>query len=163
MQIGDNKVVTLDYVLTINGDKIDESGEQPLTYLHGHNNMIAGFEKNLNGLLKGASYSFDVQPDEGYGKYEQDAVMDLDKSIFLIDGVMSPQVYEGARLRLNDQNGNPFEGVVLELTDDNVKMDFNHPLAGQVLHFEGKIIDVREASSEEISHGHVHGPGGHAH
>ena len=163
MEIGDNKVVTLDYVLTIEGDKIDESGDQPLTYLHGHRNMISGFEKNLLGLSKGANYSFDVSPEDGYGVYNNEAVMDLEKSIFLIDGSMSSQVYEGARLRLNDQNGNPFEGVVLEITDDKVKMDFNHPLAGQKLHFEGKIIDIREASEEEISHGHVHGPEGHAH
>lgn len=163
MEITDNKVVTLDYALTVNGEKIDESGDQPLTYLHGHRNMIPGFEKNLVGLTAGSDYEFDVAPAEGYGEMNEEAVMDLDKSIFLVDGVMSPQVFEGARLRLNDQNGNPFEGVVVNISDDKVKMDFNHPLAGQTLHFTGKIIEIRDASDEEISHGHVHGPGGHAH
>ena len=163
MEITNNKVVTLDYVLTVEGNKVDESGDNPLVYLHGHQNMIPGFEKQLEGLSKDSEYAFDVAPEEGYGAHNEQAVLDIDKNIFLIDGVMSTEVFEGAQLVLDDQEGNSHRGLVLEINDNAVKMDFNHPLAGKQLHFEGKIVDVRDASDEEVSHGHVHGPGGHEH
>ena len=163
MEIGKDKVVTLEYVLTVEGNKVDESGDNPLVYLHGHNQMIPGFEKQLEGLAKGSEYKFEVSPEEGYGPKNDQAVIDIDKNIFLIDGVMSTEVFEGAQLVLDDQDGNSHRGVVLEISDNAVKMDFNHPLAGKQLHFEGNIVDVRDASDDEISHGHAHGPGGHEH
>ncbi|MBR9918139.1 peptidylprolyl isomerase [bacterium] len=163
MQISKDKVVSVHYKLEVNGEKIDESGDQPLVYLHGHNMMIPGFEKNLENLESGAKYDFELKPEEGYGEYTEERVADLDKSIFLIDGTMSPDVFVGAQLRLRNEQGQPLIGVVTEIKDEHVQMDFNHQLAGKTLHFTGEIQDVREATAEEISHGHVHGEGGHSH
>lgn len=163
MEIGNDKVVTLEYVLTVEGNKVDESGDNPLVYLHGHQNMIPGFENSLAGLAEGATYDFVVAAEDGYGPANEQAILDLDKGIFLLDGVLSTEVFVGAQLVLDDQQGNSHRGTVKEVTDDKVKMDFNHPLAGKELHFTGKILEVRDASQDEITHGHVHGPGGHAH
>ncbi len=163
MQISKDKVVSLHYTLEVEGNQIDASGDQALVYLHGHGMMIPGFEKNLSTLSTGDSYDFVVPAAEGYGEYNEQAIADLDKSIFLVDGTMSPQVFEGAQLQLTNQDGQPMVGVVTKITDDHVQMDFNHQLAGKELHFSGKIESVREATAEEISHGHVHGPGGHSH
>lgn len=163
MQISKDKVVAVHYALDVDGQAIDASGDQPLVYLHGHGMMIPGFEKNLADLKAGDSYDFTVAASEGYGERREDAVMDLDRSIFLIDGVMSTQVFVGAQLQLTNQDGHPLSGVVTEVTDEHVQMDFNHMLAGKDLHFTGSIESVREATAEEISHGHVHGPGGHHH
>ena len=163
MQISKDKVVSLHYTLEVEGNQIDASGDQALVYLHGHGMMIPGFEKNLSTLSTGDSYDFVVPAAEGDGEYNEQAIADLDKSIFLVDGTMSPQVFEGAQLQLTNQDGQPMVGVVTKITDDHVQMDFNHQLAGKELHFSGKIESVREATAEEISHGHVHGPGGHSH
>lgn len=163
MQISKDKVVSVHYSLEVDGNKIDASGDQPLVYLHGHGMMIPGFEKGLESLAQGDSYDFKVAAKDGYGEYNQQAVADLDKSIFLVDGTMSPQVFEGAQLQLTNQDGHPMVGVVTKIMDDKVQMDFNHQLAGKELHFQGTIEEIREATPEEISHGHVHGPGGHQH
>ena len=85
------------------------------------------------------------------------------ESIFLVDGNMSTEVFEGAQLQLTNQDGQPMVGVVNAISDDKVTMDFNHQLAGKDLHFTGSIASLREANEEEISHGHVHGEGGHQH
>ena len=163
MQIEKDKVVSVHYRLEVGGEKIDESGEQPLVYLHGHGMMIPGFEKNLESLKKGDKYDFTLEPKDGYGEYNEQAVANLDKSIFLIDGSMSPEIFVGAQVRMRNEEGHPLVGVVQAIEDEHVTMDFNHMLAGKSLHFTGHIDDLRDATSEEISHGHVHGPGGHHH
>lgn len=156
MQISKDTVVSLHYKLQVQGQEIDASHDKPLEYLHGHGMMIAGFEKQLEGLSAGDNYDFVVIPSEGYGEFDQNAVVDLDKSIFMVDGMLSDQVFEGAQLQMTDQNGQRMPGVVLEVAENTVKMDFNHQLAGQELHFTGNIVSVRQASDTEISHGHVH-------
>lgn len=163
MQISKDTVVALHYSLEVEGNKIDASAEQPLVYLHGHGMMIPGFEKNLVNLSAGDKYDFIVPASEGYGNYNEQMVADLDKSIFLIDGTMSPQVFEGAQLQLTNQDGHPMVGVVTKISEEHVQMDFNHQLAGKDLHFTGNIESVRAATADEISHGHVHGEGGHHH
>ncbi len=163
MKIEKNKVVGVHYQLNVEGEKLDASGESPLVYIHGHGMMIPGFEKQLEGLAEGASYDFKVSAVDGYGEYNAEAVAPLDKSIFLIDGSMSSDVFEGAQLRLTNQEGHPMIGVVREIAEDTVTMDFNHALAGKELHFTGSVASLREATEEEISHGHVHGPDGHQH
>jgi FKBP-type peptidyl-prolyl cis-trans isomerase SlyD len=163
MNIKKDTVVSVSYTLTVEGNQVDASGDKPLTYLHGHNQMIPGFESQLEGLAEGESYEFSVAPENAYGEYNNEAVVDLDKSIFLVDGVMSTDVFEGAQLRMSDSDGNPLIGSVVSIGDDKVKMDFNHILAGKTLNFTGKIEGVREATSEEVDHGHVHGEGGHQH
>lgn len=163
MQITKDTVVAVHYALEVDGNPIDASGDAPLVYLHGHGMMIPGFEANLADLKAGDKYDFTLAPAEGYGDVNPEAVVDLDRSIFLVDGVMSTQVFEGAQLQLTNQNGHPMVGVVVAISDEHVTMDFNHQLAGKELHFTGHIESVREASPEEISHGHVHGEGGHHH
>ena len=161
MRIDKNAVVGVHYELDVEGQKIDASGDQPLVYLHGM--MIPGFEKQLAGLKEGDKYDFIVSASEGYGDYNENAVVELDKQIFLVDGTMSTEVFEGAQLQLTNQDGQPMSGVVQKISEDKVTMDFNHQLAGKELHFSGSIASLRAASEEEISHGHVHGPGGHNH
>ena len=163
MIIAKNAVVGVHYQLDVDGQKIDASGEQPLVYLHGHGMMIPGFEKQLAGLKAGDKYNFQVSAAEGYGEFNQNAVVELDKQIFLVDGTMSTEVFEGAQLQLTNQDGQPMVGIVQKIGDDKVTMDFNHQLAGKELNFSGTIDSLREATEEEISHGHVHGPGGHNH
>jgi FKBP-type peptidyl-prolyl cis-trans isomerase SlyD len=163
MKIGKNAVVGVNYVLDVEGQQLDASGDNPLTYLHGHGMMIPGFEKQLEGLAEGDKYDFMVPAAEGYGEIKPEAVVDLDKSIFLLDGTMSTDVFEGAQLQLTNQDGQPMMGVVNAISEEKVTMDFNHQLAGKDLHFTGSIAALREATEEEISHGHVHGPEGHQH
>lgn len=163
MIIEKDKAVGVHYQLVVDGEKIDASSDQPLMYLHGHGMMIPGFEKQLEGLKEGDKYDFRVSPAEGYGDYREEAVAPLDKNIFMVDGSMSPEVFVGAQLRLMNQDGHPMIGVVTEIADETVTMDFNHQLAGKELHFTGHIDSIREATAEEISHGHIHGPGGHQH
>lgn len=163
MIIAKNTVVGVHYQLDVDGQKIDASGEQPLVYLHGHGMMIPGFEKQLAGLKAGDKYNFQVSPAEGYGEFNQNAIVELDKQIFLVDGTTSTEVFEGAQLQLTNQDGQPMVGIVQKIGDDKVTMDFNHQLAGKELNFSGTIDSLREATEEEISHGHVHGPGGHNH
>ena len=104
-----------------------------------------------------------MQPEDGYGDFNPEAVVDLPSNLFMQDGKLVEQVKLGERLQMQDNQGNMHQGQVLEITAETVKMDFNHPLAGQVLNFSGEILDLREATEEELSHGHVHGPGGHEH
>ncbi len=163
MKIGKDAVVGVNYELTVEGQKIDASGDAPLTYLHGHNMMIPGFESRLEGLTAGEKYDFEVPSKEGYGDFNENAIAELDKAIFLVDGTMSTEVFEGAQLQLTNQDGQPMVGVVKAIGEDKVTMDFNHQLAGKDLHFTGSVAEVREATAEEIEHGHVHGPGGHNH
>jgi len=163
MKIGKNAVVGVNYALDVEGQQLDASGDTPLTYLHGHGMMIPGFESRLEGLAEGEKYDFMVPAKEGYGEFNPDAIAELDKQIFLVDGSMSTEVFEGAQLQLSNQDGQPMVGVVKSIGDDKVTMDFNHQLAGKDLHFTGSIASLREATKEEIEHGHVHGPGGHQH
>ena len=163
MKIGKDIVVGVNYALDVDGMELDASGDTPLTYIHGHGMMIPGFEKQLEGLAEGDKYDFVVPAKEGYGEFNEEAIAELEKSIFLIDGSMSTEVFEGAQLQLTNQDGNPMVGTVKAISDDKVTMDFNHQLAGKDLHFVGSIASLRAATEEEISHGHVHGPGGHQH
>lgn len=163
MKISKDTVVGVNYVLEVDGQQLDASGDSPLMYLHGHGMMIPGFEKQLEGLGSGEKYDFKVSPEEGYGEVNDQAIAELDKEIFLVDGSMSTEVFEGAQLQLTNQDGHPMVGVVTAISEEKVTMDFNHQLAGKELHFTGNIASVREATDEEISHGHVHGEGGHQH
>lgn len=163
MKIGKDTVVGVHYELDVEGQKLDASGDTPLTYLHGHGMMIPGFESRLEGLASGDKYDFTVPAKEGYGEFNENAIAELEKSIFLIDGSMSTEVFEGAQLQLTNQDGQPMVGVVKAIGEDKVTMDFNHQLAGKDLHFTGSIAEIREATKEEVEHGHVHGPGGHQH
>lgn len=168
MKIGNNKVVSLTYELredNAQGEMIQKvDKDRPFVYLFGVGGLLPKFEQNLDGLEVGDSFSFDMTAAESYGEHTEEAIIELDKSIFEIDGVIDEELLTiGNQITMQDNHGNPLDGIVLEISDDKVKMDFNHPLAGMNLHFSGEILEVREASSEELAHGHAHGPHGHHH
>lgn len=163
MKIGNQKVVSLTYELKLNDDKgemvqkVDK--DRPFVYLFGVGGLLPLFEKNLEGKVTGDGFSFALTSDEAYGQINKDAVVPLDKSIFEVEGKVDEEMIKvGGIVPMQNDQGQPLNGRILEITDDKVVMDFNHPLAGENLHFSGEIIEVRDASEEELTHGHAHGP-----
>lgn len=156
MQITKNKVAAIHYTLRNNeGTVIDSSdGREPLNYLHGAGNLIIGMEEGLEGKTKGDKFTLTIAPEKGYGQKDSSLVQQVPVSAF-----GGQDVKEGMQFSTN-------QGGVVTVTSvgpDSVTVDANHPLAGVELNFAVEIMDVRNATSEEISHGHVHGPGGHHH
>ena len=169
MKIEPNKVVTVTYKLDANlkGNEkahIETAGkEHPLVFLFGAGGMIPAFENNLQGLSKGDSFNFSLEPEHGYGQVVDDALVDLPLDIFKVDGVLDMEMLRtGNTIPMSDREGNRLDGKVIEVGGESVKMDFNHPLAGHELHFTGEVVDIREATEEELSHGHAH-TGHHGH
>lgn len=160
MQIADRRVAQFHYTLTNDqGDVIDSStGHEPLTYLHGKGNIVPGLEKALEGKQAGDKLKVSVPPDEGYGVLQPQLIQQVPRSSF--QGV--DDIKAGMRFQAETEHG-PVLVRVTQVTDDTVTVDGNHELAGQTLHFDIEITDVRDASVEEVLHGHVHGPGGHEH
>jgi FKBP-type peptidyl-prolyl cis-trans isomerase SlyD len=167
--IAQNTVVSLNYRLTKNneaGELIEETyGNQPLTFIYGIGMMIPKFEQELNGLKAGDKFSFGIAAADAYGVNDPNMVVNVPMDIFKgQDGKVDSEVVKvGNVLPMQDNQGNRMNGTIIEIAGDQVRMDFNHPLAGQDLHFTGDIISTREATKEELEHGHVHGEGGHQH
>ena len=168
MTIGENKVVSMTYTLredSPDGQMIQKVAEdRPFVYLFGVAGLLPAFKANLEGLKAGDDFSFILKKDEAYGLPSEENILQLDKKIFEIDGVFDEEnIKAGEVVPMEDENGYPLSGKILEVSLDSVLVDFNHPLAGMTLYFEGKILEVRDASSEELAHGHVHGPHDHHH
>jgi FKBP-type peptidyl-prolyl cis-trans isomerase SlyD len=168
MVISKNKVVSLTYELKLDnaeGEVVDMAdAAQPLVFLYGAGNMLPKFESNLAELKADDNFEFTLSSDDAYGPVIEEAVVDLPIDIFMVDGKIDPDMlFVGNVIPMQDNEGRPLDGTVVSISDDKVKMDFNHPMAGKTLHFTGKILELREATAEEISHGHVHGPHGHHH
>jgi FKBP-type peptidyl-prolyl cis-trans isomerase SlyD len=170
MTISEDKVVSVNYLLTASKDNGPEelieqtSTDHPFVFLYGFGGVLEDFEQNLGGKQKGDKFDFRIAADKGYGKYEKDYVLDIDRQAFEIDGKFDDvRVKVGSDLEMRDSEGNPLSGTVVAIDEKSVRMDFNHPLAGYDLHFQGEVLDVREATQEELDHGHVHGPDGHHH
>ncbi len=172
MTIQENKVVSLSYELEVDekdsenrvlADKSEDGN--PLVFIFGTGQLLERFEENIQGKQKGDTFSFSISAEEGYGDFDDEAVIDLPIETFRVDGELDHEMLQpGSVLPMVDENGNPLQGRVIEISEDDiVTMDFNHPLAGFVLHFKGSVIDVRDATADELSHGHVHGEGGHQH
>jgi FKBP-type peptidyl-prolyl cis-trans isomerase SlyD len=159
MQISYEKVVGIHYTLRDGkGEVLDSSvGHDPLYYLHGHGNIIPGLENQLEGKELGHKMIVVVAPEEGYGLRDEDAVQQVPIASF-----GGSEVAPGMQFRAGNENGQ-YVVTVVEVTPEMVTVDGNHPLAGVELHFDVEITDIREATEEEIAHGHVHGPGGHHH
>lgn len=161
------KVITLTYELRsggAEGEVIEIAGkEQPAEFLFGVGNLVPEFENNINTLNSGETFDFVINADNAYGPNDPSAVVDLPRSVFVIDGKEAEDLlFVDNMVTMRDQNGQPLQGKILEISDETVKMDFNHPLAGHDLHFKGEIIDSREASPEEVEHKHIHtGKDGH--
>jgi len=152
MQISQDTVVSIDYTLTgDDGQVIDTSeGREPLVYLHGHQNIIPGLEKAIEGASEGDELDVAVQPEEGYGPYRDELVQDVPRDAFA--GV--DKVEPGMSFRA-ESNAGPMTVVVREVGDDTVTVDGNHVLAGMVLNFKVAIKDIREATEAEIQQGTV--------
>jgi len=170
MTISKDKAVTVNYYLTANKNNEPEqlieetSTEHPFVFLFGFESVLPDFETSLNGKQKGDKFDFRISSKNGYGQHEKDYVVKIDKAAFDVDGKFDDvRVKVGQDLEMSDAEGNPLMGRVLSINDKEVEMDFNHPLAGHDLHFIGEVLDVREATQEELEHRHVHGPGGHHH
>jgi len=168
MQISQNKVVTVTYDLSSNLPGSDKAHVEttdtnnPLSFIFGSGMMIPGFEKGLEGKSKGDSFTFTLDSADAYGDKDATAIIKLPLDIFKQDGVVDFNLLKvGNVLPLRDNDGNVLQGTVMGYDNETVQMDFNHPLAGHQLHFSGKIVDVREATAEELSHGHVHSEGQH--
>ena len=156
MQITKNKVAAIHYTLRDNeGQVLDSSeGRDPLYYLHGAGNLISGMEEGLEGKTSGDKFSLKITPEKGYGEVDPQMIQQVPRSAF-----GSQEVQPGMKFSTN-------QGGVVTVTEvglENVTVDANHPLAGIELHFDVEIMEVRNATPEELSHGHVHGPGGHHH
>ena len=160
MQIADRSVVSIHYTLKNDrGEVIDSSaGAQPLVYLHGSGNIISGLEKALVGKVVGDKISVKIAPAEGYGERDARAIQDVPRRAF--QGIRDIKV--GMSFTAEGPQG-PTRVTVTRIVGDMVTVDGNHPLAGENLNFDVEITAVREASAEELAHGHVHGEGGHHH
>ncbi len=154
MKIANNCAVSFHYTLTDeDGQTLDSSeGRDPLTYLHGHNGIIPGLENELTGKEAGESLKVVVQPADGYGEINPDLLQQVPREAF--QGVES--IEPGMQFQAQGEGGQAQMVVVREVSEEAVLVDGNHPLAGQVLNFDVTIDSVREASEEEIAHGHVH-------
>jgi len=156
MQISQHKVASIHYTLTDNDGKVLDSsaGREPLHYLHGAGNLIAGMEEGLQGKVKGDKFNLKVAPEKGYGPKDEKLQQQVPRSAFgdqPIEVGMQFQTSKGQVV------------TVTKLGLESITVDGNHPLAGVELNFAVEVVDVRNATTEEISHGHVHGPGGHHH
>jgi FKBP-type peptidyl-prolyl cis-trans isomerase SlyD len=160
MQIANNKVVSIHYKLTNDaGDILDSSeGQEPLAYLHGLGNIIPGLENALSGRALGDKFSVTVAPADGYGERDNEMVQSVPKSAF--QGV--DQILPGMQFQAQSPEGMQLV-TVIDVDGDEVILDGNHPMAGITLTFDVEVTEIRDATAEELEHGHVHGPGGHHH
>jgi FKBP-type peptidyl-prolyl cis-trans isomerase SlyD len=160
MQIESQKVVTLHYTLTDDqGAVIDQSDDGSFVYMHGVKSIIPGLENALTGKKAGDELSVSVAPEDAYGERSDAMLQQVPKSMFEDQS----QVEVGMQFHAQGPNGETLVVTVTEVGDDNVTVDGNHPLAGAQLNFDVKVIDVRDATTEEVDHGHAHGPEGHHH
>jgi len=160
MTIAENKVVTLHYTLTDDeGTVIDKSDDSSFLYLHGASNIIPGLENALTGKALGDELKVTVSPEDGYGERDDARLESVPREMFPADA----KVEAGMQFHAEGPEGEMMTVTVAGVEGDMVAIDGNHPLAGVQLNFDVKIIEIRDASAEELEHGHVHGPGGHQH
>jgi len=162
MTVAKHKVVQIHYTLRdASGEVIDSSeGSDPLAYIQGIGNLIKGLESQIEGRKVGDSFKAVVEPKDGYGEYEDENVHIVPLSGFQADGDESLEV--GMQVRVETNEGISLAEVTA-IDGDEVTLDLNHPLAGETLYFDVEIVDVRDATRQELDHGHAHGPGGHHH
>jgi len=160
MNISDKHVVTINYTLKDNDDNIlDKSDDGSFCYLHGASNIIPGLENALTGKAAGDALSVSVPPEEGYGVRDDAKMQDVPRDAFPPE----PEIEPGMQFNAEGPDGQAVMVTIASVDGDTIKVDGNHPLAGVTLNFDVTIADIREASKEELEHGHVHGPDGHQH
>lgn len=151
--IGDNDVVTLEYTLTVDGEVVDSSEVYgPISFIQGQHQIIPGLEKALYGMAVGESKRVEVPPAEGYGEPDPEAMLEVPADEFPPEIPLEP----GVGIQLRDPSGQVFDAFIERVEGDTVVLNFNHPLAGKTLQFEVKVVAIREATPEELAHGHVH-------
>jgi len=155
MKIEQNKVVALSYKLEADGDVIEVvTSEKPMEFLYGVGYLLPKFEDQIKDMKIGDTFDFVLSPTEAYGEIEEDAIIDMSKSVFEVDGKFDDEYIQvGQSVPMQDEEGGRLYGVVEEITDTTVKMNFNHPLAGSALHFSGAVVAVREATPEDLAGG----------
>ena len=154
--IGDGKVVNIHYKLTLgggDGSVVDSSdGRDPLPYLHGAGNIVAGLEAALAGKSEGAAFDVEVAPADGYGERHDEAVQNVPRDAFPPEA----ELQAGLQFQATGPDGQPLMGTITSIEGEVVTVDFNHPLAGETLHFSIEVVSIRDATEEEREHGHVH-------
>lgn len=159
--IDQDKAVAIHYTLTNDaGEELDSSqGGQPLYYLHGHHNIVPGLESELQGKAVGDTFSVAVPPEEGYGVPSGQPPQPLERTDFPDD----VEIVAGMAFLAQGPDQHPIQVFVQDTNETQIFITTDHPLAGVTLNFAGEVIEIRDASEEEIAHGHIHGPGGHHH
>ena len=151
-------VVSINYKLTVDGELLDSSDEAgPLQFLAGHDNIVPGLERKMIGMKIGDSKDVVVSPADGYGEFDEEGFMDVPRNELPDD----LEIEEGLELNITDDDGEEQYARVDSMTDDMVRLDFNHPLAGAELHFNVTVVALREPTKDELEHGHVHEEGHH--
>lgn len=160
-QVADNIVVSLDYTLTVEGEIVDSSeGSEPIEFIQGYGQVIPGLERELYGMQIDESKDVTVNAKDAYGEIDPSAIVDVPRSEFSPEIPVKP----GVQLQVKDNEGNVMDARIVEANENTVRLDFNHPLAGKQLQFHVTVVNLREASEEEIEHGHAHhSPDGHEH
>ena len=152
MKVEQNKMVGVDYKLTVDGQIADQSRPgQPLEFIFGTGMLLPKFEEAILGKEPGDKVSFTLEPKDGYGELIAEAIVDLPKHIFMVDGKLAEDIlFEGSQVPMSDAQGNRMMGTVKEVGDEHVKMDFNHPMAGKTLHFDVEVVTVRDVTPEDL-------------
>ncbi len=160
MKIEKDRVVTFHYSLrSVEGEEVESSrGGEPVAYLHGHGNILTALEQALEGREAGDEFNLQLAPEQAYGRRREDARQRVPIKHLLTAGKLRP----GQVVKINTSEG-PKDATIIKVGRFNVDVDTNHPLAGVNLSFDITVDSVREASGEELAHGHAHGPGGHHH
>ncbi len=153
-----NHVVSLSYTLKVDGEVIETvNAERPMEFIFGTGYLLPKFEENIKGKIEGDTFEFTLEPTEAYGEINKDAIVELPKNIFEVDGKIEDGLLTvGNTLPMMDSAGNRLNGTIDEVKDETVVMNFNHPLAGSKLHFTGKVEKIRPATEKEINEG-LHG------
>ncbi len=161
LTIQKNHVVSIDYTLKNDEGKVldTSSGRDPMTYLHGVGMLIPGMENALEGKSEGDDFSISIAPADAYGDRNDSLLHKVERK----ELAHLPDLELGMELQVKTNDGSPLVMTIVDLSDETVVLDGNHPLAGMTLNFAIQVRNIREATQEEISHGHVHGPGGHHH
>lgn len=156
--VQDGLVVSMDYILTVDGEVLDSSDDEgPLQFLAGYDNIVTGLEREMIGMKIGESKDVVVRAEDGYGEFDEEAFMEVPRTEFPED----MKLEEGMELHITDEDDQHQAAYVTGFDDKTVQLDLNHPLAGAELHFTVKVVALREPTDEELDHGHVHEEGHH--